>query len=160
MKLIPIPIIIITSIFLMLLPAGCGKKQIPAGSPAELIDLLQRHSGKEEIVQLYTKNTIDQYKRFVKLSGIEKSAAYSVLSFIPERGVVEIAGEKYSGGSCLVTVRFIDHPVENMKGFTIDLKMDKENDLWRIDRAEDFSKMADSVERGGAGDYFKNLQVN
>jgi len=160
MKLIRIPILIVTSIFLILLFAGCGKKQIPAGSPAELIDLLQRHSGKEEIIQLYTENTIDQYKRFVKLSGIEKNQAYLILSFIPERGIVEIAGEKYSGESCVVTVRFIDHPVENMKGFIIDLQMVKENDLWRIDRADDFSKMSESVERGGAGDYFKNLQVN
>lgn len=145
---------------LVLLFAGCGKKEITAGSPAELINLLQSFSGKEEIVQLYTENTIDQFNRFVKVSGIEKSAAYSILSFISGKGVFEIAGEKYNGESCIVTVRFIDHPVENMKGFTIDLKMNKENNLWRIDRADDFSKMAESVERGGAGEYFKNLQVD
>ena len=151
---------IITCIILLLFSAGCGKKEIPAGSPAELINLLQKLSGKEEIVQLYTENTIDQFNRFVKASGIEKSSAYSILSFIPEKGVFEIADEKCNGDSCIVTVRFIDHPVENMKGFAIDLKMDKENDLWKIDRADDFSKMADSVDRGGAGQYFKNLQVD
>ncbi len=151
---------IITCIILLFLSAGCGKKEIPAGSPAELIDLLQKLSGKEEIVQLYTESTIDQFNRFVKASGIEKSSAYSILSFIPEKGVFEIADEKYNGDSSIVTVRFIDHPVENMKGFTIDLKMKKENDLWKIDRADDFSKMADSLKRGGAGEYFKNLQVD
>jgi len=151
---------ITTFIILVLLSAGCGKKEIPAGSPAELIDLLRKLSGKEEIVQLYTRNTIDQFNRFVKLSGIEKSSAYSILSFIPENGVIEIADEKYNGESCIVTVRFIDHPVENMKGFTIDLKMDKENDLWRIDRADDLRNLVESVEKGGAGEYFKNLQVN
>lgn len=156
MKLISI----ITCIILLFFSAGCGKKEIPAGSPAELINLLQRHSGKEEILQLYTENTIDQFNRFVKASGIEKSSVYSILSFIPDKGVFEIADERCKGDSCIVTVRFIDHPVENMKGFSIELKMDKENDLWKIDRADDFSKMADSVDRGGAGQYFKNLQVD
>lgn len=147
-------------IIVMLLSGSCGKKKIPAGSPEEVAELLGKYSGQEEILQLYTRNTLDQFNRLVKVSGIDRKKSYSILSFIPQGAETELITGECAQDRCSISIKFITHPVENMKGYTIDLILNRENDTWKINRENDFKKMADKAENSGAEDYFKNLRVD
>lgn len=151
----------ITALIIIILFSGsCGKKKIPAGSPEEVAELLRKHSGREEILQLYTAGTLDHFNRLVKVSGIDKNRSYLILSFIPQGAETELVIGECAKDMCSISIKFITHPVENMKGYTIELILNRENDAWKINREEDFRKMAEAAENGGAGDYFKNLRVD
>jgi len=141
----------------VLTAAGCGKSGRAAKNPADIIDLLGEYSGRKEIVTLYTDETIDEFRKFINLSGVEPENSYSILSFVPDKSEVEVTGETCDGNICTLTIRFLQHPVENMKGFSFDIIVRQEGDNWKIDRSKDFQKMSMEMEKNGAGVYLKNL---
>lgn len=136
---------------------ACGSKGKTAANPGDIIELLKGYSGTDEILKLYTDDTIDEFRRFIDIAKIDKPVSYSILSFVPEKAEVEIVNEKCEENFCTLSIKFITHPVENMRGFSTDILLKKEDNAWKIDRSKDFRNMGDSVMNKGAGGYFKNL---
>lgn len=142
---------------MLLAIAGCGSKGETAVNPGDIIELLKRHSGTDEILKLYTDETIGEFNKFKNIAKIDKPVSCSILSFIPEKAEVEVLTEKCEENVCKLSIRFTKHPVENMRGFSTDIILKKEDNYWKIDRSKDFRDMRNSVMNQGAGGYFKNL---
>lgn len=154
MKISELSAIIIS---LILLLSGCGTREKVAENPSDIIDLLRINSGKEEIISLYTDETVKEFNRFIDLSGMSRKDSYSVLSFIPERSEVVITEEKCEKDTCILYIKFISHPVENMKGFSSEILLKKGESSWKIDRSSDFRKMRQGIENNEAGLYLERI---
>ena len=137
--------------------AGCKSKEQTGVNPEEIIDLLKIHYCTDEIFKLYTDDTIVEFNRFKNIAKVDEMTSYSILSFIPQKAEVEIVNKKCKDSACTLLIRFISHPVENMRGFSTDIFLKKEDNVWKIDRSKDFRGMADSANSQGADGYFKNL---
>lgn len=155
MRLFKLFILLLTGMLFVI--GGCGSKVKTAADPGDIVALLKGYSGTDEILKLYTDDTIDEFKRFIDIAKIDKPVSYSILSFVPEKAEVEIVNEKCEENFCTLSIRFIAHPVENMKGFSTDILLKKEDNVWKIDRSGDFRDMRNSVMNKGGGGYFKNL---
>ncbi len=150
----------IINIFLIALvftQAGCGKK-IEAGSPEEVLFLLKEKGGTSEVMQLYTDDTISYLKKYMKLTGMSEESATDVLGFIPADAEYEITGKKIEDETAFIKLRFKKHHTENLAGYTLDLKMIREDVSWKIERADDFKKLVAAYEKNGAENYLKNIK--
>ena len=141
----------------MILASGCGKK-IEAGSPEELLSRVKEKWGTTEVMQLYTDDTVDYLKKYMKLTGMSGESAADVLSFISPYSEYEVSGRSISGDTCTLKLRFTKQSVENLNGLVLDVKMLKENGGWRIDRSDDFKKLVESFKSGGAENYLKSIR--
>ena len=137
--------------------AGCGNRGKTAANPADFIELLKEYSGKEEILTLYADETVKEFRLFKDLSGLGEGNSYSILSFIPDKSEVDVTGTMCNGDSCTLTIVFLKHPVENIKGFSLNIIVRKDGDSWKIDRSRDFRAMSKGIKDNGAGDYLENL---
>ncbi len=146
--------IICLTVFLF---AGCGSRGKTAENPADIIELLKEYSGKEEILTLYTDETVKEFRKFIDLSGLGEGNSYSILSFIPDKSEVEVTGNSCDGDTCTLTVVFLKHPVENVKGFSLNIIIRKDGDSWKIDRSQDFREMSKGIKDNEAGKYLENL---
>ena len=155
MKLLNLFFVLFIALFFAF--AGCKSKEKTGINPEDIIELLKRYYCTDEILKLYTDDTIAEFNRFKNVAKIDQMTSYSILSFIPGKAEVEIVSEKCEESVCTFVIRFISHPVENMKGFSTDIILKKEDNLWKIDRSRDFRLMADSAMKQVAGGYFKNL---
>ncbi len=155
MKLLKLFFVLFIALFFVF--AGCKSKEKTGVNPEEIIELLKIHYCTDEILKLYTDSTIVELNRFKNIAKIDEMTSYLILSFVPEKAEVEIVNTKCEESVCTLVIRFISHPVENMRGFSTDILLKKEDNVWKIDRSRDFRGMADSANNQGAGGYFKNL---
>lgn len=157
MKLLKLFILLFITFLLAI--AGCKSKEKEGANPEDIIGLLKQYCCSDEILKIYTDKTIVEFNRFKNIAKIDEPASYSILSFIPEKAEVEIVSEKCEESVCTLSIRFISHPVENMRGFSTDILLKKEDNAWKIDRSRDFRDMCASAMKQDAGGYFKNLWI-
>ncbi len=156
MKSLPV----IINIFLaavLIIPGGCGKK-IEAGSPEEVLSLVKEKGGTSEVMHLYTDSTVSSLRKYMKLSGMTEESATDVLGFIPADSEYRITGRKIEGEAAFIKLQFTKHHTENVAGYTVDLKMIKEGNSWKIDREQDFKTLIKAYENGGAEKYLNNIR--
>lgn len=149
----------IINIFLsaVLLSYGCGKK-IEAGSPEEVLLLLKEKGGTSEVMQLYSDDTVSALRKYMKLTGMSEESATDVLGFIPADSEYRITGKKIEGETAQIRLQFTRHRTENLAGYTVDIRMVKEDKAWKIDREGDFKALIKSYENKGAENYLKNIR--
>lgn len=151
---------VIINIFLaavIIITAACGKK-IEAGSPEEVLFLVKEKGGTSEVMQLYTDSTVSSLKKYMKLSGMTEESATDVLGFIPADSEYKITGKKIDGETAFIKLQFTRHHTENVTGYTVDVKMIKEGNSWKIDREQDFLTLIKAYENRGAEKYLNNIR--
>lgn len=140
-----------------ILTPACGKK-IEAGSPEEVLFLLKEKGGTSEVMHLYTDDTVSYLRKYMKLTGMSEESATDVLGFIPSDSEYDITSKKIDGETALLKLRFRKHHTENLAGYTLDVRMNKDGKAWKIDREDDFKTLIKAYESRGAENYLKNIR--
>ncbi|RPI91543.1 MAG: DUF4878 domain-containing protein [Spirochaetales bacterium] len=106
------------------------------GKPSDVLKAMQKVYSSdtfEDANKYYTKGTVELLNELNKLnpkSTGEQSLADKKFVSGAKWDVIE---EKIEGESAQVKVRYVEHPVENMKGFEHTYKMKREDGAWKID---------------------------
>jgi hypothetical protein len=123
---------ILLTIAALAVALACGG----GGKPSDVLKAMQKvySSDKfDDANKYYTKGTVELLNELNKLnpkSTREESLADKKFVSGAKWDVIE---EKIDGESAQVKVRYVEHPVENMKGFEYTYKMKKEDGAWKID---------------------------
>jgi len=141
----------------IILSPACGKK-IEAGSPEEVLFLLKEKGGTSEVMNLYTDGTVSSLRKYMKLTKMSEESAADVLGFIPADSSYDITEKKIEGDNAFLKLRFTKHHTENLTGYIVEIKMERDGNAWRIDREADFEKLVKAYESGGAERYLKNIR--
>jgi hypothetical protein len=128
---------------------SCKKESAP-GSIDALIEGLAGAGGTDEARRLYTRDTLDA------IGSGGRTAA--LLPAFPQGSRCEVLSRSVDGDRAEVTVRFAEHPVQNMVGFTMRLRLAREDGGWKIDLREEIEKSLPSVRKDGAADYIRKLR--
>ncbi|HSV96312.1 MAG TPA: DUF4878 domain-containing protein [Spirochaetota bacterium] len=141
-----------TFIFLAIATLGvalaCG-----GGRPSDVLKAMQKvySSDKfDDANKYYTKGTVELLNELNKLnpkSTKEESLADKKFVSGAKWKVIE---EKTDGESARVKVRYVEHPVENMKGYEHTYKMKKEDGVWKIDMEDDLKGALSLMKNMGA----------
>jgi hypothetical protein len=101
---------------------------------------LSEVQNEQQLQQFYTAETLyvakklhKQYPETDVLLGLDKK-------IFDKDAKWEKLHEERNGDETLVTIQIIEHPVMNMKGVTLTLKLHYEGGSWKIDRAEDLKR--------------------
>ena len=122
---------ILLTIAALAVALACG-----GGKPSDVLKAMQKvySSDKfDDANKYYTKGTVELLNELNKLnpkSTREESLADKKFVSGAKWDVIE---EKIDGETAQVKVRYIEHPVENMKSFEYTYKMKKEDGAWKID---------------------------
>lgn len=143
---------------ILVITASCGRKGPAAGSPEEVLYLLQERYGTVEVMELFSSDTIREMERYMEASGMDRMAAVNTLSFIPEKAAYEVFNVKISDNSCSLSIRYMKEGPEKSRGLVVNLTMVKEKGNWRIDRSEDFRKLLKSQVNRGAENYLERIR--
>jgi hypothetical protein len=66
-------------------------------------------------------------------------------SRFPEGSEWEVVHREVKGDDALITIKCVDHPVENVVGFQTDYRMRREGGVWKIDMHEQLERAADRL---------------
>ncbi len=145
MRRIVIPAVIAT--LAVMLACGGG------GKPSDVLKAMQKvyaSDNFDDAEKYYTRGTVELMKELNKLnpkSTKEKSLADKKFVSGAKWDVVE---EKIDGDAAQVKVRYVEHPVENMKGFEYIYKMRKEDGAWKIDMESELKAALAMMKNMGA----------
>lgn len=137
---------------------SCGRKGPAAGSPEEVLFLLQENCGDEDVLGLYSAATIREMEKYMYASGMDRKSAVNTLSFIPEKAAYEVSNIKISGEKCTLNLRYMKDGPEKSRGLVVSLTLVKEEGSWRIDRSDDFRKLLKSQVNRGAENYLNRIR--
>lgn len=147
-------------LFVIMLSAfwSCGSKGPSAGSPEEVLLLLKKHGGTDEVRGLYSADTIKQMEKYMDSSGMDGQAAVNTLSFIAEDADYSVQNIVFTGDSCSMSLKFLRDGPEKSRGLLVKLTMVKENGNWRIDRSDDFKELLKSQKNRETENYLNRIR--
>ena len=114
----------------------------------------------ENTKSYFTKGTIEAMKEMEKLLlGIMDKEMTSDNRFI-EGAEWEIISEEIVGDRASVRVKYIEHPVENMKGFQHIFLMKIEDNVWKLDMEEELKTSCSMIKQmKGTTDLTKKNKI-
>jgi hypothetical protein len=142
-----------TFIFAMIATLAVALSCGGGGKPSDVLKAMQKVYSSEKFDdanKYYTKTTVELLNEMNKLnpkSAKEESLADKKFVSGAKWDVVE---EKIDGDSAQVKVRYVEHPVENMKGFEYTYKMKKEDGAWKIDMESELKAALSMMKNMGA----------
>ena len=151
-------ILILFLIAAFLIPSGCGRDKVEAGSPEEVLSFVRDKGNSNTVFDFYTDETVSLMKKYMKITQMKNETSADILSFIPEGSDYNIISRKIEGNSCTMSLMFTKHPSENAIGQTVILRMVKDGKTWKIDRKEDLKKLIESYEKRGAESYLNRIK--
>jgi hypothetical protein len=113
------------SVCLMLLSCGGGK------GPADVLNKIQKaqlSGDPAEAKKFYTEGTIKLMEEMKKIVPSAKGDTKFVSG-----AAWKVVDEKINGDFAELRVKYVEHPVENMKGLEIPFRLKKESGEWKID---------------------------
>lgn len=137
---------------------SCGSKGPAAGSPEEVLMLVRKHGGSDNITGLYSSDTIKYMEQYMDASGMDEQAAVNTLSFIAENAEYSVHDMAVKGDSCSMNLKFLKAGPEKSRGLLVKLTMVKENGNWRIDRSADFKKLLQSQKNRETEKYLNRIR--
>ncbi|HPS58208.1 MAG TPA: hypothetical protein PK514_08890 [Spirochaetota bacterium] len=145
-------------ILLFILTLSCGSKGPAAGSPEEVLMLLKKHGGTDDIRGLYSAATIKNMEQYMDASGMDEQAAINTLSFIAEDAEYSVQNVSVKGDSCSMNLKFLKAGPEKSRGLLVTLTMVKENGNWRLDRSADFKKLLQAQKNRETENYLNRIR--
>lgn len=99
--------------------------------------------------KFYTKDTVKALEELLTLMPKEMQSTKDANKF-PKEAKWEVLSEKVEGDTAEVKVKFINHPMANLKGTEAVFKMKKEEGDWKIDQETEI-KQAVTLFKGLGG---------
>ena len=138
--------------------ASCGERGPAAGTPEEVLFLLRERGGQEDVLDLYSSETISSMKEYMDASGMDMRAAVNTLSFIAEDAQYITSDLKMEGNRCSLNLKFLNRGPEKSRGLVLAVVMVKEEGGWRIDRSDDFRELLNTCRQRGAEKYLERIR--
>ncbi len=129
--------VILTGLIISVVFVSCS--QSPGDVLTEFKDSKNNKTNNPD--KYYTTGTVLALKELENLTSKEKGvhSGYSDKKFA--KGVEwDIVNEKINGDNADVTVKYIKHPVENMKGLEVTFRLAKENGEWKVDMEKELQR--------------------
>ncbi len=148
-------IIVITA--LALLVPSCKKEQ---GKTRELSEIFEKISAAEtyrEASSFYTENTLAVVDSAVRRGRIGKDERVLLLPAFTSGASWEELEKKESRDSAVIRIRFTEHPVENMRGYEMSIRLVREDGSWKIDLAKELNESLQSGSRDAPEAYLNRL---
>lgn len=87
----------------------------------------------EDRKKYFTPGTVSVVERAVASGSINRDDRIQLLPLFSEKIKWIVVDQKSEGDSGNIRIKYIEHPVENIKGFEMDLRMIKSGGTWKID---------------------------
>lgn len=124
---------------------------------SDIFNHLSKAKNFNEIKNFYSKGTLRLIEFAVQNKLMSKKER---LLFIPpfrSGAKWKIISEEVIGDRAEVRIKFIEHPVENIRGFGITYQFKKEGGSWKIDIEQDLSEIIKRRKNESPAEYFKNI---
>lgn len=145
-------------ILLLVFTLSCGSKGPAAGSPEEVLMLVKKHGGTDDVLGLYSAGTIKAMEQYMDASGMDEESAVNTLSFIAEDAKYSVQNLSVSGESCSMNLKFLKEGPEKSRGLLVKLTMVKEKGNWRIDRSADFKMLLQAQKNRETENYLNRIR--
>jgi hypothetical protein len=142
---------------LMAMQPFCSNKQDTAGFD-RIFEKLSRAKGYNETKRYYTNGTIAAIDYAASRVAATEKEKLSLLPLFNEKTKWEELLHKTEGTRGMVRVRYLDHPSQNMIGFTVDFRMKMENGSWKIDLEDEMRAAAEDRRSGNPSDYIRKIK--
>jgi hypothetical protein len=137
--------------------SGCSRDTGPASFDGVLNKL--RHARNfSEAKQYYTGGTIDAIDASVREGVITEKERLRILPLFSGKTRWEEISKKVEGDRGVIRIRYREHPVENMVGFEMDLKVRKEGGAWKIDLEQEIRQALQGRSEGSAAKYIQRIK--
>ncbi len=154
----PMKNLLIVPALVVLVTVSCSRKDEKTRELTEIIDSLSRAATYQEARRFYTENTLAVVNSAVRRGRIRKDERILLFPpFTPDARWEELEKEE-SKNSALITIRFTGHPVENMTGYVMTIRMINEDGNWKIDLAKELNESLQSGSREGPVEYLDRLR--
>lgn len=138
------------------LASGCKRGAAP-GTIESVFEGLSRAKGFAEASKFYTGGTIREIERAASKDGVEPSRLGGMLLPFRAGARWKEVSRKDSGDSAVVTVTFVEHPVQNLVGFSFTCRMVKGDGEWKIDLEKEVSDALESRRGEGPAEYLRRI---
>jgi len=109
-------------------------------------------SGVQEKAQSGKLGEIGEHLTGDTVAAINRLKDYPVVNWqndfasrFPEGAEWEILSREVKGDTARITLKCVDHPVENVIGFQMDYRLRREGGVWKIDMHEELERAADRL---------------
>lgn len=141
---------VVAVVALLLGLAACG------GRPSDVLMDLQNayQSGSlEDPTKYYTKGTMEAMKELGALAPKSEQDKKAQEKEFARGAKWEVVQEKVEGDTAEVKIKYVEHPVENLKGEEMTFKLRKEEGRWKIDMEKEMRASITLLKRmrGGMG---------
>lgn len=143
---------------LLIFTLSCGSKGPAAGSPEEVLMLVKKHGGTDDVLGLYSAATIKAMEQYMDASGMDEESAVNTLSFIAEDAQYSVQNLTVTGETCSMNLKFLKEGPEKSRGLLVKLTMVKEKGNWRIDRSADFKKLLQAQKNRETENYLNRIR--
>jgi hypothetical protein len=134
---------------------SCGKKT--AGTPEEVFDKLAKAENFKEAEIYFTNGTIKLIDSASSNGILDAKDKYNCLPVFNKKTKWSITNTSNYGNAAGITLRFTDHPIENLKGTDITYNLVLENGSWKIDLEKEIKDSISSYSPEGAEKYLKDI---
>ncbi len=113
----------------------------------------------ENVKKFYTKGTVEAMDELEKLSPQSKGKGKNADKKFADGSKWEVVSEKIDGDTAEVKVKYVEHPVENMKGLELPFRLKKEDGEWKIDMEKEMRMGLNMIKQmGGGKDFFRAMK--
>jgi len=136
---------------------ACGNK------PSGVLEKIQRAevNSVDDLALYYTEGTIKAMKELGTLAPKTDKGDASFDNKFVKGARWKVVEEKVEGDTAAVKIKYTDHPVENMKGYEMSLRMKKEAGQWKIDMEKEMNDAITMIQsmnkEGGLIDQMKKM---
>ncbi len=141
----------------ILLAAGCSRDRVST-SFGGVFEKLKKARDFSEAKQCYTGGTIDAIDEAVSDGVIGEKDRLRILPLFNEKTTWDELSRKNDGSRGSIRIRYTGHPIENMIGFEMDFKLQKDGGSWKIDLEDEISQALRGREKGNAADYIQKIK--
>ena len=136
---------------------GCSRDTGPASFDG-ILNKLSKARNFSEAKQYYTGGTIDATDASVRDGVITEKEKLRILPLFSGKTRWEEVSKRVEGDHGVIRIRYTEHPVENMVGFEMDLKVRKEGGAWKIDMEEEIRQALQGRAGGSAAKYIQRIK--
>lgn len=111
-----------------------------------------------EAREYYTGGTIDAVNEAVSDGVIGKQDHLRLLPLFNEKTRWDELSRTTDGSRGTIRIRYTAHPVENMIGFEMNIKLRKEGGSWKVDLEDDIRQGIQGRASGNAAEYIQKIK--
>lgn len=141
-------------LLLVITITGCSKDK-KHGDFYHVFNSLSNAGTFEEASEYYSSGTVDMVNRASRIGLVDKKEMLSLLPLFSRRTMVRILEEKVSGDSAVINLRYSDHPVENMVGYDMAIRLVHQGGRWRVNYENELKKVIEKLNEKKELNYIK-----